>query len=162
MGLDISAFSFIKFEREYDESYDYTKWTSLRPNPHFPEQTDGLVEGNYSFQNRFNFRAGSYSGYNYFRDQLCQSAHGITANEFFEKADEYKGKPFAELINFSDCEGFIGSITSAKLLKDFVEHESAFKDYVGSRGLDTYEIESYNNWRRGFEMASFAGAVTFH
>src|SRR3972149_5024711 len=98
MGLDITATSKIAKTRA---GLDNT--IHLCINKDFPEQADGY----YTYAEKLSFRAGTYSSYNQWRDQLAQLAQGA----------------FLELINFSDCEGAIGSKTSTKLLKDFQDHE---------------------------------------
>ena len=66
-----------------------------------------------------------------------------------------RATPFYELINFSDCEGFIGPKTSAKLAKDF----AAWQEKAGERG---WFSEKYAQWRAAFELAANGGVVQFH
>lgn len=69
------------------------------------------------------FRAGSYSGYNAWRETLAELA-GIKNLEAWWKeqgsALNRKGEtPFHELINFSDCEGKLPYKECVELLADF-------------------------------------------
>ena len=49
-------------------------------------------------------------------------------NDVLNESDELKVDiPFVELLNFSDCEGFIGPKTSAKLHADFLEWDEKAK-----------------------------------
>ena len=68
--------------------------------------------------------------------------------------------PFVELINFSDCEGFIGPVASAKLAKDF----AAFRDRAQSADSThgAYDFERYCKWQEAFEFAADNGCVQFH
>ena len=97
------------------------------------------------------FRAGSYSGYNQWRNQLANLV-GTTDKRIWE--NPVPG-PFVELINFSDCEGTIDSKTSAKLAKDFQE-------YQGEANIkDEHFVQIYNHFRIAFECASDGGSVVF-
>ena len=100
----------------------------------------------YTRTERYKFRAGSYSGYNWWRDRL----------------DEFKGDcAFQELINFSDCEGVIGSVVSRKLYEDFKKyHDEAIIYAKGFKDGDFF-IDRYEKWLKAFEIAKDNGAVDF-
>ncbi|MEN9870269.1 MAG: hypothetical protein RLZZ171_1257, partial [Cyanobacteriota bacterium] len=73
---------------------------------------------------------------------------------------EQKG-PFVELINFSDCEGVIGSSLSAKLAKDFADfNDRAKKTAAEYRGDWFYSL--HQKWQEAFELAAQNGAISFH
>lgn len=116
----------------------------------------------YRTGNFWHFRAGSYSGYGYFREQLAQLAHGKPAGELWTawaQADDPPEGPFAEQINFSDCEGTIGAEVAAKLAKDYAEFEDRAREALGE---DSYEFQTYQQFKRAFEhVASHGGAVVF-
>lgn len=111
------------------------------------------------------FRAGSYGGYNQWRDWLAQFASYESAKAVF-RGDVTAG-PFYELICFADNEGVIGPLVSAKLAKDFrnllapVWREA--RDRLGE-GSDNYRyfIEKYRLWSTAFHAAAQGGAVEFH
>lgn len=154
MGLDISYVNKLTFLREEDGTdYAWPEEMRLYPNPDFPAQADGLKDGIYKYEDVGEFHAGSYSGYNQWRNQLAQLAGYGSAEQAWTTTEG----PFRELINFSDCGGVIGSITSAKLAKDFAEYQHAADQHQ-----DSYFLERYNFWRKAFEVASNAGAVCFH
>lgn len=157
MGLDISYYRDCKRLRDVPEDgeYDYDAETSVYVNPAFVAQADGLTDGIYSTGDGDGFRAGSYSGYNAWRQWLAGLC-GTKAQEAFE--GRYTG-PMSELINFSDCEGLIGPVTSAKLAKDF----AALADHVDriSAAGDWYG-EQFRKWRTAFETAQHGGFVQFH
>jgi hypothetical protein len=115
-------------------------------NPDFPDQADG-VSGCYqktAQSQEVDFRAGSYSGYNWWREELETMARGSFA--------------FADMIHFSDCEGTIGPVTSAKLARDFAK----FQPQANARAEDgTMFTAKYNLWRKAFETASDNGFVRF-
>jgi hypothetical protein len=67
--------------------------------------------------------------------------------------------PFSELINFSDCEGTIGSEISKKLLKDFEEYKSKAEKIEDKYSLDFHE--NYNNWIKALTLASDNGCIIF-
>lgn len=104
-------------------------------------------------EERFSFRAGSYSGYNYWRNQLAVFAGFESAESVWH--GDLKGS-FTEMINFSDCEGTLDAETCLKLYKDFCDNEGRAKEHP-----DDYFIEKYMEWKRAMEIASNNGQVDF-
>lgn len=156
MGLDIDAYRTVKFVHAIadDDDGDYAATErALYPNPDFPEQADGLKRGVYAVEGGTGFRAGSYSGYNYWRSELAALV-GKTADRIHR--DDVRTGPFVELINFSDCEGVIGPTTSAKLAGDFAKWQAE----ADSHG-DDYWRQKYAAWRESFGWAANGGAVVF-
>lgn len=82
---------------------------------------------------------------------------GVPPQVVWQNPMGYAGRPFYELIDFSDCEGVIGPEVSAKLAKDFADWDEQAK-----RTLDDYDYEMYSNWHKAFKIASDGGAVIFH
>lgn len=164
MGLDISAYRKLSKAGpemvldEDGEPQDYDTYVQVLANTHFPERLEGLDnEGFYKFQDTLRFRAGSYGSYNVWRSMLAKLA-GFASDE----AAWAVGKgPFYELIAFSDCEGDIGPVVSAKLVKDFARFEERAKTFAISGG-DTWFFEKYTDWKNAFEMAADGGMVSFH
>lgn len=165
MGLDISAYSQAEWlggrkpETSNDWDYVYNEdliWVQCW-GP-YEAQFEGLTEGLYKVNGTSTgFRAGSYSGYNIWREQLSKAILGVDPLVVWNNLDNFKGAPFVELINFSDCEGYIGPIVSTKLLADFKQHWTDF-----SALADTYSGAKYNDWLEGFELAADNGFVEFH
>jgi hypothetical protein len=116
--------------------------------------------------NSTGFRAGSYSGYNWWREQLCKFALEVSPEDVWEEPERFEGKAFVELINFSDCDGCIGSKTSAKLAKDFAAHAPRLKMWATKHLTDaderSYFVDSYAEWQQGFELAAQNGVLIFH
>ncbi|WP_455799077.1 hypothetical protein [Acinetobacter baumannii] len=176
MGLSCTAYKKLsQFEGTYDDQSDsvLNEDTGLvvkdsdyflpSLNSSFPNHAQELVDGGfYTFEDDYWFRAGSYSGYNNFREQLAKLA-GYPAlegegNRHNHSNGAWKAEsgPFWELINFSDCEGVIGTTYSKKLLADFKQFDEKAKE------LGEYFYESYCDWMKAFEFASDDGAVDFH
>jgi len=132
----------------------------IYPNPDFPAQAEGIEDGYYGYENSMDFRAGSYSGYNQWRDELARMAgYAPVASDhspYAAGAWQKKSGPFWELINFADNEGCIGPKTSAKLAKDFAEFQHA-----ADLNPDEWFRQKYAYWRKAFELASNDGAVDF-
>jgi hypothetical protein len=173
MGLDIVAYrNAVKIEAVFDKD---DEWTPLDPISHQPME-DELVfiaavderaathalplthRGVYRASEEHSFRAGSYSGYNWWRNELARMAGYPGRDNRGETSyclDCWEGKtgPFSELINFSDCEGTIGSEYSTKLARDFAEFDAK----ALAMGEEFYE--SYQDWRKAFELAADNGAV---
>lgn len=68
-----------------------------------------------------------------------------------------KEGPFWELISFSDCDGIIGPLVSAKLAQDFGDFQPAADDHP-----DQHFRDMYARWRTAFETAADTGFVDFH
>jgi hypothetical protein len=136
-------------------------------NKSFPGRNDNVEDGQaYRSEERFGFRAGAYSSYNRWRDELARISgwplgsyhqYGKDWDSYAASAWEATSGPFWEMINFSDCEGVIGPETSKKLAADFAAFDAAAKTVPEPR---FYEV--YSEFRKAFEMASDDGAVRFH
>jgi hypothetical protein len=163
MGLDITAISHaarVEGCHAEDCSLEHHK---VYVNPAFPERADGLPDGSCWTArglDRFDFRAGSYSGYNYWRDSLSKMALGVPSSDVFGN-EAYRGKPFYELIDFADNEGTIGSATSKKLHADFMGHMEQARQFAIAQGVD-YFYEKFLEWEKAFAMAADGGFVDFH
>lgn len=173
MGLDITYYRKMK-EANGNEAFDETgelkweeDWFQVYANPDFPGREDGLNDRHaYKAEDYFGFHAGGYGGYNRWREQLAELSgwpkttyekYGKEWPSFAASAWDAMSGPFWELICFSDCEGVIGPVTSAKLAKDFAEFQSKADQHEDERFRN-----QYNEWRKAFEVASDDGAVRFH
>jgi len=176
MGLDITAYGNLRkidavFSKDGEPIDPATRealdgdYYEPRPNEHY-DRADGLTEGVYRYEKAIAHRAGSYGGYNRWREELAKlggwplgsyEQYGKTWSSHAASAWDAKGGAFWELINFSDCEGTIGAATSAKLARDFAEHQ-ANADAHEDNGFR----EKYGQWRAAFELAANNGAVSFH
>lgn len=170
MGLDITAYSKIKLETKgLDEDGELIDWDNHFKaciNPDFPGRADDMEDGQaYSYEEDFAFRAGSYGGYNGWREELAKMA-GYTAipyerygqSELRHDAAAWEATegPFWELITFSDCEGMLGATVCKKLLADFDQFASeADKDA-------SYFKESYRDWYKAVKLAANGGCIRFH
>lgn len=180
MGLDITAYRNLrKIDAVFDvdgepidpitrEPIDYS--LKAYANNDFPGRDEGLEDrAIYSAEDSMGFRAGSYSGYNAWREELAKLA-GYTAADYtiYEQTKKRHDAgawastsgPFWELINFSDCEGVIGPVVSAKLAKDFAEFDDNARAHSTAREDWFYPV--YQDFRQAFEMAADKGAVDFH
>lgn len=156
MGLDIVAYKKLKkieFNNDSDQNEDLeTRFDLFHPGGSmtvseecWPESGYPLeVDAYYSFEDYFSFRAGSYSYYNKWRDDL----------------ELFKGDcAFQELINFSDCEGVIGPLVAEKLYYDFKDyHEEAIKY---AEALSENWLKEYEDWMYALELAKDNGAILF-
>lgn len=160
-------------------------------NPHFESRAEGIEPGvPYNVSSEWGFRAGSYSGYGAWREQLAELV-GITNLQGFwgrcevmEEQGVEPDVPFWQLLHFSDCEGTLGPVVSKKLAKDFADweeraekfaremHEASniyaagsypFEDAVKHLGGSegAYFWRKYQEWQRAFADA-VEGCVVFH
>ena len=172
MGLDISAHSKLveapDAERDADgELVDYDNHCEFYENKDFPGRLEGIKpEIAYTVSGEsIGFRAGGYGGYNSWRNQLAQIA-GYPLTEYVSFGTQAEGYdagawaagsgPFYEQIHFSDCDGTIGPVVSAKLAKDYASY-SEQAEAVGGRFWDLYQ-----EWQQAFDLAADGGAVRFH
>lgn len=177
MGLDITAYKNLKkvdtvFNGDgepldpvtHEPMEDY-----FRPyvSSDFPTQAQGLEhKAVYVYENATWLSCGGYGRYNGWRETLAKLA-GYPARQF-ERIKGYvetthamgafyaESGPFRELVCFSDCDGVIGPVVSAKLAKDFADFDSQAK------AVGEAFYEQYLGWRRCLEMAADGGAVEFH
>ena len=180
MGLDIIAYSKVnhveeltdieEFEEKYPFNSDsgrYTtgegKFTFVYGNQDHPEHFAGMKQGVYSYEDEFGYRAGSYSGYNEWRRRLSFMALDAPPPTVWGNPEHYKDKPFFWLINFSDCEGYIGTEKCKVLAADFAKWQPRAdaildldEDWCG------WFVQKYADWRKAFELAAKGGFVDFH
>ncbi len=176
MGLDVSAYSKLqKIDCLYNEDgepvdpvtrQEIDEFVKIFHDPNFPGRADEFEDrACYSYEDSDGLHAGGYGGYNHWRNDLAKLAgYPLGQYEQYGKMwDSYcvacwngATGPFSELINFSDCDGVIGTAVSRKLADDFAKFQSA-ADAIG--GLFA---EKYAGWRKLFELASNDGCVRFH
>lgn len=182
MGLDISAYRRVtKLDVNFDECgeaidkitgelVDYD--VRVFANPHFPGREEGVEDGaTYTAQDGMSFRTG-YGAHGAWREDLATLAgypattvdrgYGSVSEMHSGGAWSSESGPFWELINFSDCEGTIGPVVSAKLAKDFAEWDERAKQYDQDNALDGYFYKRFQEWRQAFDMAADGGLVDFH
>lgn len=184
MGLDISAYkNLTKVDCVFDvdgepidpttrEGIDYDFRAYV--NPDFPGRSEGIEDSAvYVAEDSTGFRAGSYGGYNAWREELAKLAGykavpvdryntGNVQMRHDYGAFEATEGPFWETIMFSDCEGVIGSAVSAKLARDFADWAERAKEHGESLSQPNWFYEKYQEWREAYEMAADGGAVQFH
>ena len=186
MGLDISAYrrllgNPVPPPADMDFTGPYLAANEEAFPNHMGSAKPGLYKGAVE---QMGFRAGSYSGYNDWREWLAQLAgykpvivpagekigmlnHADRRHSYSAGAWAVDSGPFHELINFSDCEGTIGPEIAAKLAQDFkdfqafVDNPEPGKPYYEAMCMSWY-AEAYGLWRVAFEMAKDGGAVCFH
>ena len=182
MGLDIMVCS--KLERVPEEEWSHIdrgdlweyawdkEWVMLSENYDcfadraYPLQTAVPYD---SSGNGMSFRAGSYSGYNEWRDQLARMAGYTSAAEVWNKCnvDETFDGPFVKLINFSDCEGTLGTQVAKALYEDFVEFEERAIDWADKHLSDEgynerkWFLEKYDDWKEACQLAADNGCIIF-
>jgi hypothetical protein len=171
MGLDITAYSKLEYlETMETEAWEGKyRWPKERGEssltiiahhwePVYADRAAPIIEGGVYKVNgeAYNFRAGSYSGYNEWRGDLSQLMLGVSARTVWGREEEFKDKPFYELINFSDCEGIIGPVVARKLAADFAAHQTKTDAYYD------WWRRKYADWRKAFELAADGGLVEFH
>ena len=169
MGLDVSYYSAAKFERDNsDADYDGYDDDFVRTyvNKDFPGRADDIVTGWYSTGDGDCLPSMGYGEYNAWREELAKLA-GWAPGSYHEYGRDWPSHaasawaategPFWELILFTDCDGIIGPKTSAKLAKDFADHQGKADAHS-----DEDFRQKYSLFRTAFETASHGGLVSFH
>ena len=157
MGLDIVAYSKLEYERDervaevmesmfspqgeviiqiFEES-ERPRCMDLKVGKwHRSDETD-----------EHHFRAGAYSSYNRFRTVLSDAILGVTSETVWENEDDFENSHYSE-----------------KLHNDFVSHREMFEKYLNSQ-FDKFDCEyyisTYDNFTKGFALASQNGILIF-
>lgn len=164
MGLDITAFSRIEDTGIPVERFEWEELDvpHVYVNNHGPfHRSGGGLTNHHLYRatgesHSTSFRAGSYSGYNYWRSGLAVFATGHTVESYWGAEGDID-LPFYELINFTDCDGAIGWEAAADLLIDFNNHYDAYAEVHSERETHLYEL-----WTEACEVASDNGLIWFH
>lgn len=168
MGLDIIVYSnVVEIENVTLDEYGYADY-NVHPTANkafvldesFARSLRGLKDGAWyepsDESDTMSFRAGSYSGYNDFRYNLCVAALNVDPKEIWSDPEKYQDEPFFELINFADNEGTIGPDAARDLAYDFaVQRDEIYPQ------LDDYSQEKYDLWQEACEMARENGMIIF-
>jgi len=164
MGLDIVAYRGLKLSTDSEDLFEPSAAVLEWTEEHWPGRTCGIKPGSYSFSEKFHFRAGSYSGYNAWRNWLARLAGWKNAENCWLNGSA--GGPFRELIDFADNEGVIGALVAAKLAKAF-EHwlpkaESTTDAAHNYPHCPSYDLDKYREWMKACQMAADNCAISFH
>jgi hypothetical protein len=110
---------------------------------------------------QYAFRVGAYSYYSLWREFLSQLALGVEPSAVWEESERFAGRPFVELIDFTDCDGRIGTRLAAKLAADFRAHAAKAEEFAATLEDDGDFINNYRDFTRAFELAAQQGALAF-
>ncbi|MFO0844011.1 MAG: hypothetical protein U0797_16695 [Gemmataceae bacterium] len=172
MGLDIHAASHLRYLRPIPQGEEFDRleqeadrqgkclddvYFLLSPNhPDWEGHLADLEPGLYEYtaaSEQHDFRAGPYSYYNLWREHLSQLALGVDPSVVWEDPERFAGRPFVELIHFTDCDGGIGTRLASKLATDFRAHEAKVAEFAASLEDDEDFINNYRDFTRAFELA---------
>jgi hypothetical protein len=161
MGLDISAYS--RLTKVINPGEDRDDLITLTDNPDFPGRIAPQTTGKYDCKDSADVFSMGYGSYNRWREWLAKLAgYPGVRNRWTPEPSHANGAflqnhgPFWELINFSDCEGTIGTIACQKLLKDFNDWEERAQADSSSS-----EYDHYLNMQTGLKLAADGGALKF-
>jgi len=184
MGLDIMAISNLEKKHKLSEEQKALPWEfqpakkatriTIDATPYGSEhggfnKCEDMEGGKYAETNEtteHHFRAGSYSGYNRFRKLLSDGVAGVDPHALWENEDQYKDSQMFEMINFSDCEGILGTGVCKKLYPQFLENRDKFENYlktIMSEDGDTirWEMSTYDDFTEAFRLGSQNGIVVY-
>lgn len=169
MGLDITAYSkLVKRDPQPPREADECETNGVRFYPNnkdFSGRADEIeCHLVYDYETCSGFRAGSYSGYNKWRDQLCKAVHGITAERFWTTPGA-ETMDLHDLINFSDCEGVIGASVCAKIAAQMRSNKAKIVAWSEANMNDMdrpYFLQKLGEWLVHLDIAADGGALRFH
>lgn len=164
MGVDISGYC--DAHKMEDQSED-GGGIRIFMNPDFPGRADEFEDmAYYGTGDDCEDISMGYGRYNAVRDRIAQLAgyplgkyekYGVDHDSYCVACWNGATGPFSELINFSDCEGTIGTAVSKKLAEDFAAFQAA-ADAV----TDFHDFAKlYAGLRKIFETAARGGFVIF-
>lgn len=175
MGLDITAYSNLEYlgdtnlYTDDDDPYYQGVYRTLayagferstRGLPNHAKLTGQLIAEGWAKKTEktesFNFRAGSYTGYNQSRRLLATFAQYEIGDNFRDYADE----PFFELIWFADNEGTIGPEAAEDLYIDFTVYRDDWLKFIEADAFNYY-TDWYDNWIKAFDLGRQHGMVVF-
>jgi hypothetical protein len=103
----------------------------------------------------------SCRGNNLWREHLSKFALAVEPSTVWDDPERFAGRPFVELIDFTDCDGRIGTRLAAKLAADFRAHAAKAEKYAESLADDESFMDNYRDFTRAFELAAHQGALKF-
>jgi hypothetical protein len=186
MGLDVFAASHLRYARPmprrnaFDrleaevagqgKSLDEVYFFFSANDASHRARLGGMKVGLYTYtrsSRRHSFRAGSYGYYNWWRNELSLFALGVAAETVWAAPRAYRARAFMELIDFTDCDGRIGTTVAAKLAADFTAYAkratrhaaTIVMDGVTDAGADW--LANYRDFARALRLAAKGGALTF-
>jgi hypothetical protein len=174
MGLDIYSIERIEFVQplpavgsadwplvDWDKADD-EGWIAVYNHQCYPEHLAPFMPGFYVESGAsVSFNAGSYSGYNAWRELLCKAVNNCKPHDIWE--DRMPGVVrLREFIHFTDCEGVIGPLYATKLAAEMTDLRCRLAanppmhfDHQG------YFMELYDSWLGAFRIAASDGVVLF-
>lgn len=162
MGLDIRVYSQLKDTgRPFDWDTDEGKAFISNNHPDFAQRCVEFTPRNaFKYEGELHAYIGAYSYYGAWRDQLAKLAGyppvGGRLRPYSEGAWAATEGPFWELIDFTDCDGVLGTAVCQKLAKDFAAYEESAR-----RLGDEDFLYTYLQFKAAVELASDGGAVVF-
>jgi hypothetical protein len=176
MGLDVTAFQEMKLinacRNEDGEIIDpetgkeVESAVEIWDNTDFPGRAAPLhSKCVYSYEEAMAVPGQGYGGFSNWRETLAKiSGWPLTEYESWGAIKKWHSAgawaategPFWELINFSDCEGFIGTDACKKLCADFAQYKEAASKEDGNF------YTRYLQWHEAVIFASANGALQFH
>ena len=150
MGLDIGIYGNLELHSQYYGPNSYRPDDVILLSNH-----DSFSHMNQDYKNNHfykaeyidGFGAGSYSSYNMWRKSLCINISGYEIKDVWD--NKRSSIPCYELINFSDCEGWIPPTICEKLYDDISKL--------------SYSDDLLEKFKRAFELAMLNnGVVIFH
>lgn len=172
MGLAIRYFKEVTFiDQDHTKVSDKDVWlyndstfsangAGLLPEGVEPiRRLENIHYGRFRVQHGAGFSVGPYNHYWTWRQWLWKLIHDLSnINAVWQAPGSYEHLAFFNLIHFSDCEGVIGPIVSARLAREFSMHQPKI-DALQDQHFQFVLL--YRAFHEAFESAAGKGAVVF-
>lgn len=158
MGLDITVVPFVEITEQHRfEGSCWEKGHIVADCSKGMERSLRGLESKRCYvakEQSWSFRAGSYSGYNCWREELAKAAE-LDLEDVWVNPEIHTDDPFYELLDFADNEGTIGPEACADLAKDF-------EDLAVKYRMPQECQELFDTWAMAFQDAANNGMIVFH
>ncbi len=162
MGLDITAYSQLKDTgRPIDWAVDEVNAYIPHNHQDFAKRCVEFTPGNaFEYEGELHAHIGRYIAFGQWREKLAVLAGYSPVigsyRPYSAGAWASTEGPFWELINFTDCDGVLGTAVCQKLAKEFTDYEASAR-LLGDEDF----LYTYLQFKAAVELASDGGAVVF-
>lgn len=156
MGLDISFCASVKVDPNPPVDHDALR--VVQNHDSFVARAAPFKDGDHFTTDGAKARYSSaYSSYNRIRDILCRKILGISAEELWADKAKRDEPGFAEMVNFTDCDGFIGPEPCARISAALA---TLPEDWIAAQ--EEWDATCIRRLRDGFAVAANGGCAEYH
>lgn len=156
MGLDISFYASVKVDPNPPADTDEQRIVSN--NDSFAARAAPFKEGDHFTTDGTTARYSSaYSSYSRVRDILCRKILGMPAEDLWKDKVKRDEPGFAEMVNFTDCDGFMGPEACARVSAALA---TLPEDWIAAQ--EDWDQQCIRRLVAGFAVAANGGCAEYH